>query len=326
MREIPVYLFTGFLEAGKTTFIQETLEEPGFNSGERTLLLLCEEGEEEYSPERFASRNVFIEIVEDEEDLTAGYLEGLLDKHRAERVIVEYNGMWLVDSLYLALPEDWLVYQEFLFLDSRTILIYNENMRQLVYDKLKTAEMIVFKHCDRALLEKEDADGLSLKMRLHKLVRAASRKNQIVYEFGPDDAEPDMIPDPLPFDINAPVITVNDGDYAEWYRDINEHESAYDGKEIHIKGRLMNGGQIPADRFVFGRHVMTCCVEDIQFAGFAAKWTDEAATYENGQWIDVRALIRIQDDELYVDGRPGPVLFCSQVTPCDPADPEVAQF
>ena len=46
--EIPVYIFTGFLEAGKTKFIQETLEDARFNDGERTLLLLCEEGIEEF--------------------------------------------------------------------------------------------------------------------------------------------------------------------------------------------------------------------------------------------------------------------------------------
>ena len=45
--QIPVYLFTGFLEAGKTKFIQETMEDPRFNEGERTLLLICEEGLEE---------------------------------------------------------------------------------------------------------------------------------------------------------------------------------------------------------------------------------------------------------------------------------------
>ena len=45
---IPVYAFTGFLDAGKTKFIQETLEDERFNTGERTLVLICEEGEEEY--------------------------------------------------------------------------------------------------------------------------------------------------------------------------------------------------------------------------------------------------------------------------------------
>lgn len=324
--EIPVYLFTGFLEAGKTRFIQETLEEPGFNSGENTLLLLCEEGEEEYRPERFFAGHVFIEVVEEEEDLTTELMQSLLAQYSAERVIIEYNGMWNLSTLYGSMPDNWLIYQEFLFVDARTIMLYNENMRQLVYDKLKTAETVVFNRCDRKLMEEKNQDGLSLKFRFHKLVRAANRKSQILYEYGPEDVEPDTFPDPLPYDMNAPVITVKECDYAEWYRDINENQDAYDGKKLHIKGRLMNGGEIPADRFVFGRHVMTCCVEDIQFAGLAAKWTQAAADFDNGQWVEITAEIRIEDDELYIDGRPGPVLYCTQVTPCDPADPEVAEF
>ena len=67
--ELPIYLFTGFLEAGKTKFIQETLEDSRFNAGERTLLLLCEEGIEEYDASRFSGKNVFVEIIEKESDL-----------------------------------------------------------------------------------------------------------------------------------------------------------------------------------------------------------------------------------------------------------------
>ena len=48
-KRIPVYLFVGFLESGKTKFIQETFEDPNFDSGDKTLLLVCEEGEEEYA-------------------------------------------------------------------------------------------------------------------------------------------------------------------------------------------------------------------------------------------------------------------------------------
>ena len=116
--EIPVYLFTGFLEAGKTRFIQETLEDKRFNAGERTLLLLCEEGEEEYAPDTFAGQNVFIETIEEENDLAATRLAALQKKHRATRVLVEYNGMWMLDSLYRHMPEEWSIYQEFLFVDA----------------------------------------------------------------------------------------------------------------------------------------------------------------------------------------------------------------
>ena len=103
--EIPVYLFTGFLESGKTLFIQDTLEDSRFNAGEKTLLLVCEEGEEEYRPDKFSGRNVTIETIEDAEELTEEHLAGLLAKAGAERVLVEYNGMWNIQQFYDAMPE-----------------------------------------------------------------------------------------------------------------------------------------------------------------------------------------------------------------------------
>ena len=124
LKELPVYLFTGFLEAGKTKFIQETLEDRRFCNGERTLLLVCEEGEEEYAPEQFADKRVYIRVVEEQSELTAANLEAWLTECDAERVVVEYNGMWLLDALYQAMPENWMVYQEFMFADANTFVSY----------------------------------------------------------------------------------------------------------------------------------------------------------------------------------------------------------
>ena len=132
MRQIPVYLFTGFLEAGKTKFIQETLEDERFNQGERTLLLMCEEGVEEYDPSRFSGSNVFIHPVDSEEDIQAQPLEEALKACKAERVLIEYNGMWMLDSLYQRMPPNWVVAQEFMFADANTFISYTANMRQLV--------------------------------------------------------------------------------------------------------------------------------------------------------------------------------------------------
>ena len=144
MREVPVYLFTGFLDAGKTTFIQETLEDPKFNGGEKTLVLLCEEGEAELLPLSFASTNVKIIKIEDEEIITPEYLQGLEKEIGFERVVIEYNGMWLIDDLYQKLPVNWVVYQEMAFADARTFLTYNNNMRNLTVDKMKSPEVITF--------------------------------------------------------------------------------------------------------------------------------------------------------------------------------------
>ena len=319
--EIPVYLFTGFLESGKTTFIQDALEGDDFNAGERTLLLVCEEGEEEYRPEDFFGKNVFIETIDSEDDLNENHLEELRLKHKVERVIIEYNGMWLMEKLFMALPPEWVIYQEMVFADANTFLSYNQNMRQLVFDKLKTAELVVFNRCNRETL---DADK---KMELHKIVRVANRKSQIIYEYGINDAEPDTIIDPLPFDLDADEIEIEEDMFAEWYRDINEEQDKYDGKVIKVKGRVALGGGLPENTFVFGRHVMTCCVEDIQFAGLLCKW-DKVSRVKHGGWVDIVAEVKVEYTPVYGDGDQGigPVLYCKDVKASIPADPEVATF
>lgn len=311
--EIPVYLFTGFLESGKTTFIQEAMEGDDFNAGERTLFLLCEEGEEEYNPGRFFGANVFFETIEKQHDLNPDILKDLQLKHKVERVVIEYNGMWSLDSLYSNMPQEWTVYQEMMFADAATFLTYNQNMRQLTVDKLKSAELVVFNRCDR------EFD----KMDFHKVVRAVNRRSQILYEYAKNDIEIDQIPDPLPFDRNNNEILIEDSAFAEWYRDINEEQDKYEGKVITVKGRSVLGGGMPEDKFVLGRHVMTCCVEDIEFAGLVCKWP-AAGELEHGGWVEVTAMVKIEQDEVY--GEVGPVLYCSHVESAEEADPEVAQF
>ncbi len=318
--EIPVYLFTGFLGSGKTTFIQDAMEGEEFNEGEPTLLLVCEEGEVEYEPEKFYGDNVYIEVVEDEEDLTTKLMDSLLHKHGCERVVVEYNGMWNLDTLYRNMPPEWVAYQEMMFAEAPTFQMFNQNMRQQVFDKLKSAELVVFNRCSR-----EDEKAFEeLQLALHKIVRVANRKSQILYEFGPDDVIMDNIQDPLPYDMNAPVIDIKDDMYAEWYRDINDNQDSYNEKTLRVKGRAAVGEGLGEDEFIFGRHVMTCCVQDIQFAGLLCKWTKEASKLTNGEWVKIRATVKVEYTPIYQEV--GPVLYCETVAPVPPAEPEVATF
>ena len=273
-KDVPVYLFTGFLEAGKTKFIQETLEDRRFCNGERTLLLVCEEGEEEYAPDQFADKSVFIRVVEEQSQLTSENLSRWVSETKAERVVIEYNGMWMLDLLYSAMPEGWMVYQEFLFADSTTFLSYNSNMRQLVYDKLKSCELVVFNRFN----------GTMDKMEYHKIVRAVSRRCDIAYEYVGGKVEYDDIQDPLPFDLNAPIVEIGDDDYAEWYRDMSEEPKKYEGKTVRFKCRALVRKKLPEKTFIVGRHVMTCCVEDIQFAGLVCQW-DGADTVRDDSWM-----------------------------------------
>ena len=312
-RDIPVYLFTGFLEAGKTKFIQETLEDKRFCNGERTLLLVCEEGEEEYAPEQFADKRVYVRVVEDQSQLTGDNLTRWLGDVDAERVVIEYNGMWLLDVLYAAMPENWVVYQEFLFADARSFVNYNNNMRQLVYDKLKSAELVVFNRYSPAID----------KLELHKIVRGASRRADIAYESVGGKVEYDDIQDPLPFDLGAPIVEIGDGDYAVWYRDLSEDPKKYEGKTVRFKCRALVRKRLPPESFVVGRHVMTCCVEDIQFAGLVCQWS-KAASVQDDTWMLLTGKLSFKFNRAY--GKKGPVLSYVASEPCEAPAQAVATF
>ena len=314
MVQIPVYAFTGFLDAGKTKFIQETLEDERFNTGERTLLLVFEEGEEEFDSTNYPHKNVFLEVL-DQQTVTTKQLQALAKKHKAQRVVAELNGMHLVGDLYTRFPEDWVVAQEVMFADSTTIMAYNANMRNLVMDKLVGAQMVVFNRLEK------DADI----MPLHKLARAASRNIDILYDYTDGTTQFDDIEDPLPFDINAPVIEIKDEDYALWYRDVSEEPQKYQGKTVRFKAQVAMLRREKKGLFAPGRFVMTCCVDDIQFCGLPCRY-DAPEALEPRSWVMVTATVSAEKHSLY-HGELGPVLTALEVTTgAEPANPDVATF
>lgn len=312
--ETPVYLFLGFLESGKTKFIQETLEDPRFATGEKTLLLVTEEGEEEYETIKFAkAENVDLVILEDKEQLNEGYLTELQIKTGAERVVVEYNGMWELEEFFKAMPEGWMINQIMTFFDSATFETYNANMRQLVYDKICNTQLVVFNRFSTVYD----------KMNFHKIVRGITRQCDIVYEFADGKAEFDDIEDPLPYDINAPIIEIEDRDYAFFYRDLTEKMEDYVGKTVKFKGIVATDKRLAPTEIVVGRHVMTCCEADIQYCGIACV-LPEVMQLQTRDWVCITAKIDFCKHRIY-KGK-GPVLKAEKVIVCEPIEQPLATF
>ena len=314
MQQIPVYVFTGFLDSGKTKFIQETFEDERFNAGERTLLLAFEEGEEEYDFSTYPHQNVFLEVL-DQATVTTKELAALAKKHKVERVVAELNGMQQIGDLYMRFPEEWVVAQEVMFADSTTFMAYNANMRNLMMDKMVGAQMIVFNRMEKG------ADV----MPFHKIARAANRRVDILYDYTDGTTQFDEIEDPLPFDINAPVIQVKDEDFAIWYRDVSEEPEKYDGKTVRFKAQVAMLKRDKDNMFAPGRFVMTCCVDDIQFCGIPCRYAG-SKTLESRSWVMVTAKISAEKHRLY-KGDIGPVLTALSVEKnAVPANPDVAEF
>jgi G3E family GTPase len=309
---VPMYVFTGFLESGKTKFIQETLEDERFNAGERTLLLVLEEGEEEYDLSAYPHDCVYQEVLE-YEDLSPEKLQALLKKHRAERVVAELNGMHMAADFYLKTPDDWQIAQEVMFADATSFMSYNANMRSLVVDKLSGAQMVVFNRMPV---------GTDI-MPFHKIARAVNRRIDIAYDFADGHTQYDDIEDPLPFDLNAPIVEIKDEDYALFYRDITEEPKKYTGKTVRFKGQVARLRREKDGMFAPGRFVMTCCEADITFMGLPCKYED-SASLKAREWVEVLAKVEVKFHPLYKGV--GPILSAVSVESAKPAQQEVATF
>lgn len=313
MQEVLVYLFLGFLDSGKTKFIQETFEDERFDERhERTLLLVCEEGEVEYDPSRFAVQNYKIERIP-QENLTLETLNKIQKEYKPERVVVEYNGMLTLDQFFEAMPDGWMIAQVMTFFDSATFLPYNKNMRQLVFDKLQYCDMAVFNRFKDAYSQEE----------FHKTVRAMTRRPNIVYEYENGQAVYDEIVDPLPFDINAAIIEIEDRDYAFFYRDLVEETEKYNGKIVRFKGLVAVDKKMKRGTIVVGRHIMTCCEADIAYSGLVCLHAS-SLPLKMRDWITVTARIDLAYHSIY--GQKGPVLKATALDYAEPPEEEVATF
>ena len=304
---IPVYLFLGFLEAGKTRFLQKMLEDSLFASDQNVLLLACEEGEEEYDTSRFAAQNVFIRRIGLPDDLNPANLTRLADECDAGRVFIEYNGMWHLQYLIAGKPSSWSIFQTVLIAETTPFLLFRNNFRSLVTDKLSLCDLVYFNRFE----------GVAEPEELHGIVREITRRAQIYYEFDDGQTAYDDIVDPLPFDKEADPIVIRDAHYRDWYQDIGEHPQDYAGKRVTFKAVIMRIEGVPSHIFGVGRDIMTCCVEDMQFCGFAAEYhcTPPFRLHEE-HWVLLTARVRVERNERF--SREFPVLEILELSEAAP--------
>ena len=244
---IPLYLITGFLDSGKTTLLTDTLNMDYFNDGQRTVLLMCEDGEEEYDPQQLSHRNCRLVPIENQEQLTTEFLQEVDRRYQPERVLLEYNGMWPIDILReLKLPKGWGLYQAIDVIDATTFEMYRNNMQSMIMDMVMEADMVLFNRCT------EDMPMAGWK----RSIRATNRMCEIVFEN--EMGEELEVEDILPYSLEEPHIDLEDDDYGIWYLDIQEHPERYVGKTITYKAQAMTGMKLPKGTFVPGRNAMTC--------------------------------------------------------------------
>ena len=307
----PVYLINGFLESGKTSFIRFTLQQPYFQIKGTTLLLLCEEGEEEYDDKLLKQSNTIKHVLEDEEDFDAVRLVELEKKYNAERIIIEYNGMWNMKDLVL--PFHWNLEQQITCIDASTFPTYYNNMKSMVAEMVRKSELIIFNRCDTVM------ENLATYRRNIEAVNATA---DVVFENAEGEIN-EIFEEDLPYDLKTDRIELDDNSYGIWYMDMMDHTERYFNKTIAFTAMVMKPPRFPKGAFVPGRMAMTCCAEDMTFLGYVCKY-DKADEVKDRSWVKVEVS---EKKEFWKDYKgEGPVLYASKVEPTEKPKQEVIGF
>lgn len=317
--EMMVYVIMGFLEAGKTSLIRDLIVEDMFDDKIKTLILACEEGEEEYEEPVLKHAGAVVEYIEDEESFNGKVVSKFLKKHRPDRIIIEYNGMWptkhipeFYDELEDICFDKEVIFQTIDVANDETFALYMKNMPSMMVDQFRMAEMIIINRCS---VEKTN------KMSIRGSIKAVNPRAQIVYE-SEDDAFYEM-KDEMPFDINVDVIEVSDDDFGLWYIDMVDNPDNYNGKTLKLTGMVQKPHGLPDGFVVFGRYAMTCCADDIQYLGFLCK-ADDWSEYKNKQYVTITARMEYKYMKEY--GEEGPVFYAEEVVAAQKPNEEMVYF
>ncbi len=306
----PVYMINGFLESGKTEFITFTLEQPYFQIKGKTLLILCEEGEIEYEEALLAKSRTVVEFIEDEEEFTPSYLMELEKKHKPERIIIEYNGMWNYKNMKL--PWHWKIEQQITTIDGSTFPMYYNNMRSLLAEMIRKSEMIIFNRCD----------GIEDLNTYKRNIKAVNPSADVIFEDSNGEID-EIFEEDLPYDLNQETIVLDNQGYGIWYLDSMEHLERYIGKKLQFVAMVLKPENFPEGYFVPGRMAMTCCADDMAFLGYACEYAG-ADTLKQKEWVKVTATVSKEYWEDYKGE--GPMLHAINVEKTKAPKEEVISF
>lgn len=306
----PVYVINGFLESGKTEFISFTLAQPYFQIKGKTLILLCEEGEVEYDEELLRKSRSVIEVIDSEEEFTPSHLVELEKKHKPERIIIEYNGMWNYKNMKL--PWYWKIEQQITTIDGSTFPMYYTNMRSLLAEMIRKSEMIIFNRCD----------GITDLNTYKRNIKAVNPNADVIFEDANGEID-EILEEDLPYDLNQELIELDNNGYGIWYLDSMDHLERYIGKKIRFTALVLKPEEMKKGYFVPGRMAMTCCADDMAFLGYACEYAG-AESLKQKEWVEVTATVSKEYWEDYKGE--GPVLHAISVEKTKAPKEEIISF
>ena len=310
MGQIPTFIINGFLDSGKTSFIINTFENDGFGNRGKTLLVICEEGEVEYSQEVLSRYNISTFVISSEKEFNSKALDKAIKEYKPNRIVIEMNGMWNINELKF--PGVCRLAQLLLFIDFTTFGVYFNNMRQRMVDMMKVSDIIVFNRVKNP----QDLSPYQVNV---KMINSQAQFLIMDEKFEAMEA----YEDPLPYDIEADVIKIEDQDFGRFYIDTFDNKERYNGKVVELNAMVILSKQLPENTFIVGRKVMTCCSNDIQLYGHLCN-NLMGLKLKNNSWIHIVAKITFEYSEEYEEEE---LIFVPiKIEPIQPIKNQVLDF
>lgn len=299
-KPIPVFVVTGFLDSGKTTLVKGTLMEQEWIEPGLTLLIRCEEGEEEYSKEYLDKNDMVLLNIEEIEQLNADFFKNCDKNYHPTQVVIEYNGMWkLVELLMIKYPRNWQLQGVYSTVNGLTLDMYLKNMRNVLMEQLTESELIVVNRCPAGI----DRSGF------RRALKVQNPMAQLIFE----DTDGNIIQpseEDLPYDVKGDKIVIEDIDFGIWYVDAYDHPNLYLGKEIEFTAQAFHPKGMNQDMFVPVRKIMTCCADDIRYYGYPCK-VPAGTEIPLKKWVRIRA--RFEFESVTSFGNEQPVLYLTHI-------------
>ncbi len=307
------YIFNGFLDSGKTTFLQDTILDTDFCENEKTIVIVSEEGEIEFNQERVEEMNCDLVYIDNEEDFTKDFLTSLKEKYHPTQVLIELNGMYSTDNIInLDKPEGWEVVQVLTTINAKTFSLYINNMRSLIYNQVIRSDLIIINRIDETMK----------KSFLRNTLKAINGSAQIIYE-KEDGTVNTMEDDELPYDVTSDYLDILDHDFGIFCYDALDHPEVYDQKTIKIRGKYIGQDKLLNNGFILGREAMVCCEEDTSLIGMVCVHPSSSQLVP-GEWVELEGKIYLKYDPEF--GGNIDVLYVSDLKVIPPLKNEYVTF
>lgn len=281
LKEIDTRLVYGFLDAGKTTYINEIIRADRFHKRGSTLIICFEKGEEKYDEAAFAERRTKVVYYDRKSDIT-GFCVKSIEEYQPDRIYVEMNTM--IPELRESFPDCMRVTFAAALIDWCTMPVYYTNFMQMMKQMVSESNQITFRGCPSSELLAPYAQAF----RLMNPKASYLRQDPMGYHekaFGLF----------LPFSLEDSEITITEKNYLPLWLDALDHPEHYEGKTLYFSDPLELRRADENSPWACGRVVMTCCMADLQFMSFELAASEDGsdaadcAAHAGSIWVTIRA-------------------------------------